>query len=106
MLDNFIFFDPSGRSYGKIPSEFLHMIWRRVQDLNLWTRITRHGLASRCITTLPTLHTLSKIIGGNPSLRSLASQAQARRALGTQARRAYCTPIHYVREVTWWALTH
>ena len=29
--------------------------WRRVQDSNLWTAINRHGLASRCITTLPTL---------------------------------------------------
>lgn len=30
--------------------------WRRVQDSNLWTAINRHGLASRCITALPTLH--------------------------------------------------
>lgn len=31
------------------------MKWRRVQDSNLWTSITGHGLAIRCITALPTL---------------------------------------------------
>ena len=35
---------------------------RRVQDLNLWTVIRRHGLASRSITTLATLQTYIRFV--------------------------------------------